>query len=110
MSLNNIQLPGFLIEEWYSDKLIVLPAVTSPAGPSTTSPLKCLGNNRRHITILVNASGSPFLPDNQLTFLTKILEACRLTLADVAIVNNAAAETKIAAAPITIADIRRQLA
>jgi hypothetical protein len=109
MSLNDIQLPGFLIEEWYSDKLIVLPAATTPAGPSTPSPLKSLGNNRRNITILVHAPGSPFLPDNQLTFLTKILEACRLTLADVAIVN-AAAETNIAATPITIADIRRQLA
>ena len=93
MSLNNIQLPGFLIEEWYSDKLIVSPAATStlPAkGTRSPAPFKSLGNNRRHITILVHAPGSPFLPDNQLAFLTKILEACRMTLADVAIVNNAA--------------------
>jgi hypothetical protein len=140
MSLNNIQLPDFLIEEWYSDNLInsspVPPAprpapglppsaaptpppfsappppsssAPSPPAPSAPSALKYLGNNHRHITILVHAPGSPFLPDNQLTFLTKILEACRLTLADVAIVNNAAAETTMAV-PITIADIRRQLA
>ena len=42
------------------------------------------------------------MPDNQLTFLTKILEACRMTLADVAIVNHAAA-------PVTIAALRQQL-
>jgi len=42
------------------------------------------------------------MPDNQLTFLTKILEACRMTLADVAIVNNATA-------PVTITALRQQL-
>ena len=42
------------------------------------------------------------MPDNQLTFLTKILEACRMTLADVAIVNNAAT-------PVTITALRQQL-
>jgi hypothetical protein len=120
MSLNNIQLPDFLIEEWYSDNLInsspvrpapgLPPSAAPPPSSSAPSPLKYLGNNHRHITILVHAPGSPFLPDNQLTFLTKILEACRLTLADVAIVNNAAAANAIAAVPITIADIRRQLA
>jgi hypothetical protein len=105
MSLNNIQLPGFLIEEWYSDKLIVSPAATSTlSAKGTKSPasFKFLGDNRRHITILVHAPGSPFLPDNQLAFLTKILEACRLTLADVAIVNNAAD-------PVNIPEIRSQL-
>ena len=105
MSLNDIQLPGFLIEEWYSDKLIISspvppapglpPSAAPPPSSSVPSPLKSLGNNRRHITILVHAPGSPFLPDNQLAFLTKILEACRLTLADVAIVNNASTETNI---------------
>ena len=42
------------------------------------------------------------MPDNQLAFLTKILEACRMNLADVAIVNNAAA-------PVTITALRQQL-
>jgi hypothetical protein len=79
------------------------PALQPPAPQASTpttqtsvpSPLKSLGSNRRHVTILVSARDSPFLPDNQLAFLTKILEACRLSLADVAIVNNATAETNI---------------
>jgi hypothetical protein len=74
----------------------------SPAPPSSTAPIKYLGNNRRNITLLVQTPGSPFLPDNQLAFLTRILEACRMTLADVAIVNNAAT-------PVTIAGIKQQL-
>jgi hypothetical protein len=63
---------------------------------------KTLGNHRRKITILVNAPGSPFLPDNQLSFLTKILEACRLNMGDVAIVNHASA-------PVNITALRAQL-
>ena len=129
MSLNNIQLPDFLIEEWYSDKLIASsprskPATASAAtpkqsqpnpipippsqpqpsatAPTPPSPLKHLGNNRRNITLLVNAPGSAFLPDPQLAFLTKILEACRMTIADVAIVNNAAT-------PATITTVKETL-
>ena len=85
------------------------PPVQPPASaliPTTPPPdpsgYKFLGNNRRKTTLLVHSPGSPFLPDNQLTFLTKILEACRMTLADVAIVNHAAA-------PVTIAAIKQQL-
>jgi hypothetical protein len=79
------------------------PAKTSsPKTPTPQAPIKCLGNNRRNITLLVQAPTSPFLPDNQLAFLTKILEACRVTLADVAIVNHAAA-------PVTITELKQQL-
>ena len=68
-----------------------------PAGATTTQPYKTLGNHRRKVTILVNAAGIPFLPDNQLNFLTKILEACRMNIGDVAIVNHAAAAVNITA-------------
>jgi hypothetical protein len=76
--------------------------ITQTTPPSETPVYKFLGNNRRKTTLLVHSPGTPFLPDNQLTFLTKILEACRMTLADVAIVNHAAA-------PVTIAAIKQQL-
>ena len=82
-----------------------LAAGQKPAPPPTpTDPgaYKFLGNNRRKVTILVQSPGIPFLPDNQLTFLTKILEACRMNIGDVAIVNNATA-------PVTIAAIKQQL-
>ena len=86
---------------------IPAPPQTTPApqpipAPPQTTPYKILGNHRRKITILVNAPGSPFLPDNQLSFLTKILEACRLNMGDVAIVNHASA-------PVNITALRAQL-
>lgn len=76
-------------------------ASTNTAPPAAAA-YKFLGNNRRNVTILVNAPGSPFLPDNQLNFLTKILEACRMNIGDVAIVNHATS-------PIVINALREQL-
>lgn len=78
----------------------------SPANPTPPPPAspgyKFLGNNRRNITILVQSPGKAFLPDDQLTFLTKILEACQMNIGDVAIVNHASI-------PVIVTDLRRQL-
>jgi hypothetical protein len=70
----------------------------------TTEPAsyKFLGNNRRNVAIIVHSPGTPFLPDNQLSFLTKILEACRMNIGDIAIVN--AATTSV-----VITELRQQL-
>jgi hypothetical protein len=94
MKLNDIQLSDLIIGEWYGENLLS----QAPAQP----PLKYLGNNRRNIATLVRTPSSPFLPDDQLAFVTKILEACRMTLADVAIVNNAVT-------PAGIPEVRGQL-
>ena len=50
----------------------------------------------------MQSPGTPFLPDNQLTFLTKILEACRMNIGDIAIVNAATSS-------VAIAELRQQL-
>jgi len=83
----------------------VAPPPVPQAVPSPVSPApgyKFLGNNRRNITILVQAPGTAFLPDDQLTFLTKILEACRMNIGDVAIINHAYS-------PVAVTELRRQL-
>lgn len=51
------------------------------------SEIRFLGNNARNVTILVNNKEHTFLPEDQLSFLTKILDACKLNIGDVAIVN-----------------------
>ena|GEM_PF-155040 len=72
---------------------------TAPVAPANTAPAvyKYLGNNRRHITIVVQSPGIAFLPDDQLNFLGKMLEACKMNMGDVAIVNHATHPTQIAA-------------
>jgi len=46
-----------------------------------------LGNNNRSIALLVNFSEAPVIPDVHLQFLSRMLEACKLNLGDVAILN-----------------------
>jgi hypothetical protein len=130
MDLNNIRLTGLAIDELYKDTLLYpadnthaspaplrepatapapSPADTSVHSPSPTDTpppvpnlYKSLGNNRRAVTILVHSPGTAYLPDDQLSFLSKILLACQMTLADIAIVNTATQ-------PVLIATLRQQL-
>jgi hypothetical protein len=101
MSLNDIELPGMVIAELYGDNLLIIPSIpaSSTIGSAT---YRCLGDNRKKITILVNAPGNSFLPDDQLTFITKMLEACKMNMGDVAIVNHASV-------PVEIAPLKKQL-
>jgi hypothetical protein len=102
MDLNHIDLPSSVIADLYRDSLIEIsqtPAKDTPVKepvkseiPGTAlaekaSPWKSLGNNGKHILIIVNYEESAGLPDKDLAFLTEILGACKLNLADVAIVN-----------------------
>ncbi|MBN9380539.1 MAG: hypothetical protein J0H74_07235 [Chitinophagaceae bacterium] len=113
MSLNDIQLKDLVVTELYKDHLLATEraaADTSTAPPPTpkTSPAptptgyKFLGNNRRNITIVVHSPGIAFLPDDQLSVLTRMLEACRMNIGDVAIVNHAAS-------PVAIGQLKQQL-
>lgn len=64
---------------------VILPATVTPATKSET--VKFLGSNERKVLVLVNHPDVVFLPDEELKFLTGILAACKLSLADVALVN-----------------------
>jgi hypothetical protein len=108
-SIDNIHLSNLAIGELYGESLLISPGTPQPApapaptaAPAERAGLKFLGNHRRRITILVHSPGSAFLPDDQLSFLTKMLEACRMNIGDVAIINTATA-------PVTIAELRQQL-
>src|SRR2546423_1936414 len=95
MSLNHISLTPQLLANLYPNTLIETSAVTTETTTSTmpSHPLpKFLGNNQKNILVLVFNDSAPFLPDNELAFLTSILSACKLSLADIAIMNCSSAE------------------
>lgn len=81
---------------------VALPKSAAPLPAAEPTGYKFLGNHRRKVTIIVDSPGSAFLPDDQLNFLTKILEACRMNIGDVAIVNH---DTT----PVAITALRQQL-
>lgn len=102
MDLNKIDLPANVIADLYPDSLVitnVVPdakpvAISAETAKSTplsaqnlTTSWKSLGNNAKYILIVVKNEDLIFLPDNELSFLTGILGACKLSLEDVALVN-----------------------
>jgi hypothetical protein len=108
MSLNDIKLQPKLISDLYTNTLvesnasnvpttsetnqtarIVTPEPVAPAPkePPVPQGANFLGRNEKGILILVSKTDAVYLPDGELNFLTTILSACQLSLADVAIVN-----------------------
>lgn len=108
--LNHIELPASVIAELYRSALIdtgeaipaaprvpvaektkpvviaeeIKPTVTAEAPAET---FRHLGQNQKNILIVVNYADAVYLPDDALSFLTSMLTACHLSLADVAIIN-----------------------
>jgi hypothetical protein len=83
MSLNNINLNAQLIADLYPNSLIE----TANSKESNNSALRYLGDNQKNITILIKNKEVPFLKDTEFNFLSSVLTACKLSIADVAIVN-----------------------
>jgi hypothetical protein len=83
MSLNNIQLTPFVLQDLFKHSLIDL-KTEEKTSPKTFATL---GNNNKYILILVVSDDTLYLPDDQLNFLMGILNACTLTMEDVAILN-----------------------
>ncbi|MDQ3278169.1 MAG: hypothetical protein M3Q06_07570 [Bacteroidota bacterium] len=83
MSLNNISLPSQLLADLYQHSLVSDTATAVPV----KAALSFLGKNGKNILIVVNKPDVPYLPDAELSFLTKVLTACQLSLMDIAIVN-----------------------
>ncbi len=102
MDINNIELPAFAVADLYHSTLVgetttvpekkagseKIEASIDPVSTPENDPVwRSLGNNQKNILIIVNNSDAVHLPEAELEFLTGILGACKLTLADVAIVN-----------------------
>ena len=92
MSLQHLHLSPEAITALYKDLLIIpenLETVTTPPRTAEKPERKFLGENNRRIAIIVNEPDNVFLAENNLEFLTKVLDACKLNVADVAIINKA---------------------
>lgn len=47
-----------------------------------------LGNNGKHIVVIIKETGVAFINDKHLQFLSNILNACKLNLGDIALINH----------------------
>ncbi len=99
MDINHIELNPASVAGLYKNHLVETggkaPSVPKqaplPSSPEKPDPApaewKALGNNGKQVLVLVNREDVVYLPDQELNFLTGILSACKMTLADVAILN-----------------------
>lgn len=87
MSLDNIQLPPDIIQSLYSKCLYDLETGKPVSENKQIAGIGFLGSNQKKITILVKSTDAIYLPDEELNFLLGILTACKLSMADVALVN-----------------------
>jgi len=102
MSLNDIHLPSTVVADLYKTVLIEdkgLAKEKIEAEKQLTEEIKetksakqspaftFLGNNKKQVVIIVNYRDALYIPDDKLAFLTNILTACKLNLADIALLN-----------------------
>ena len=84
MDLNSIALTPSLVVDLYATTLVETILPPAPQKPASSY----MGSNQQHILIVTANPDVPFLSENEQAFLTNILAACKLTLADVAIINH----------------------
>lgn len=108
MSLNSIRLSQRQVADLYPETLVLTadnykvdipakqdpipdePTASRPASPvQPETSIQFLGRNNRNLVILVSYPDILHISESSLEFLSFVLKACQLTLADVAIVNMA---------------------
>ncbi len=89
MSTEKIQLPDFVIANLYTDNLVL--GADVQLKQLQTEPIVVkqwyLGNNGKHILVIIKEPGVVFINDKHLQFLSNILNACKLNLGDISLVN-----------------------
>lgn len=94
MSFKDIQLPDILLADLYKADVIVFgneqPKPQQEKPKLVKQPGKVfLGENKKFISILIKDENNTYIDDDSLAFLSKMLEACKLSMSDVAIINTA---------------------
>ncbi len=101
MGLNEIELSSIVLSGLYKNSLVTLNEEKKVVETKSEAAPKYLGGNKKNILILAKSDDAVFVNDKQLSFLTKLLEACKMNIGDVAIVNHANN-------PMNISEIKKQ--
>jgi hypothetical protein len=73
-----------MVTDLYPDVLVETGIITAPV----IAPIEYLGENQKNILIIVSSLTDTYLPDRDLAFLTSVLSACQLGIADIALFNS----------------------
>ncbi|MEO6406670.1 MAG: hypothetical protein ABIY51_03885 [Ferruginibacter sp.] len=87
MSLDNIQLTNYHLQYLYNKSLVDLEPKQENTESLQVPSIYYLGKNEKGLIIIINEAEHAFLSDDDLNFLVKMMSACAITLADMALVN-----------------------
>jgi hypothetical protein len=87
MSLNNIHLPAETCKTLFNRNLVQVLETDATEKQLIEKKVECLGENRQRIFFLVNDGSCRFVSDEEMAMLIKLLSACKLTIADITLVN-----------------------
>jgi hypothetical protein len=104
MNLEKTILPPSLLVSLYKDSLVLTEKEIKPEkitenklpgkeqetiteSNEMASPIKYLGDHHKKILVVVNDPASVYLNESDFILLTSILNACRLTISDIALIN-----------------------
>ena len=87
MSLDNILLPGTILQGLYTKNQYDLETDKLTSDEILTGSIAYLGSNQKKIAVLVSSTTAIYLPDEELNFLLGIITACKLSMADIALIN-----------------------
>lgn len=90
MDINNIKLTAQLLTDLYETSLVDTNTTLMPQMPE----VRFLGENLKHILVIVNNTEVAYLADEEYELLSNILGACKINVIDVAVVNWQRMETK----------------
>lgn len=87
MSLDNIQLSKKERQLIFTKNLVEIRQERGPNPVSEANETKSLGGNQQQVLFLVKDSQNKFLPDDEMNLLSNLILACKLSMADIALVN-----------------------
>ena len=88
MSLDEIQLPDFLLAPLFRKNLVLVKSgAVSDSLKKESKEINFLGGNKKKIVFIGNDNQNKFLGDDEMKFLNDLLNACNLTMADIAFLN-----------------------
>lgn len=87
MSLDQLQLDPYLLAQMYDQPIIPEEHRPQPAVAKALPKIKYLGENQKNILLLIQNESEAYLNEELFNLLANILNACKLGMQDVALIN-----------------------
>jgi DNA polymerase III psi subunit len=87
MSFEQIQLDPYFLARIYTQPIIPGKKAPLAATPAAVPDVKFLGENQKNIALFIKNEGGAYLNEELFNLLTNILNACKLGMQDIALIN-----------------------